>query len=73
MPKKRMNHFSTSVPLMQSSKGATYQPDLLIVVQKGSVRIAKVALNSDISKLIQKMEDLIDDLKDIKWAQNKKK
>ena len=63
--------FTSPVPYI-SAKGRSFQPDLLVAIQDGKIRISRLKETAVIYKTIQKMEDLLEELKDIKWAQDQR-
>ena len=71
MPKNKV--FSNQVPLIKSSRGTVIQPDLLLAIKDGKIRIAKLNLGTDLYKLIRQLESVVDNLKDIRYEEQKKK
>lgn len=63
--------FSSPVPHV-SAKGGSFQPDLLVAIQDGKIRISHLKETTILYKTIRQMENLIEELKDIKWAQEQR-
>jgi hypothetical protein len=64
--------FSSKVPIITLNT-TTFQPDLLIAIKDGKIRLARVSEKVDLYNLIRQLDRLVDDLKDIKYAQDQKR
>jgi hypothetical protein len=72
MTKKRPKILISKVPHL-TYRGSQYQPDLLLAIQEGLPRVACLAEKSNIYKLIRTLEDVLEELKDLRWAQQQAK
>ena len=50
----------------------SFLPDLLVAIQDGKIRISHLKETTILYKTIRQMENLIEELKDIKWAQEQR-
>ena len=64
--------FTNRVPVI-TLKGSSFQPDLLIAIKDGAVKLSRIQEKVDLHILLRQLEKLVYDLKDIKWAQDQRK
>lgn len=71
MVKNKRKLFIHRVPVL-TVKNITFQPDLLIAVKDGVLRLSRLQEMADLSKTIRVMEKLLHALKDEKWEQDQR-
>ena len=72
LKKVKSKLFTNRVPLI-TLNDSQFQPDLLIALKDGKIRLARIQETADLHILIRQLDKLVYDLKDIKWAQDQRK
>ena len=71
MVRNKSKLFSSPVPHIQA-KGGSYQPDLLVAIKDGKIKVAHLSESATLYKVIRQMDNLLDELKDLKWMQDQR-
>lgn len=69
---KRPRILNHKVPVLLNRQGSKYVPDLLIALQGGHARISAVSETADLNALIKTLGGILEELKDIRWDQEKR-
>ena len=67
MVRNKSKFFTSPVPHL-SLKGHDFKPDLLVAIKDGKVKLAHLSESAALYKLIYQLDNLLEELKDLKWA-----
>jgi uncharacterized spore protein YtfJ len=74
MSKPRTRLFTHIVPLIKvEGTEIALKPDLLLVIKDGKIRTSRLNPMAPINRLISLVDDLLEELKDERWAEETRK
>ncbi len=72
MAKLKKHYYTSRIPVL-THKGTEFQPDFLLAIKDGKTKLACLSESVNLSQLIYEVDCYLDILKDLRWAENKKK